>query len=124
CRGQRFLGGKVPVLSAFHHILYDGIPDLFPRLRFGFIEASASWVPYLITDLRRRMVRDGRKPLTDQPLHDNRMYVACQTNDDLPYVLQYAGEDNLVIDADYAHSDTSSELDALRNLAKIDGVSP
>ena len=42
--------------------------------------------------------------------------MACQTDDDLPYVLQYSGEDNLVIGSDYGHADTSSELEALRHL--------
>ncbi|HEY1268709.1 MAG TPA: amidohydrolase family protein, partial [Candidatus Binatia bacterium] len=39
-----------------------------------------------------------------------------QTDDDLSYVLKYAGPDNLVIGSDYGHADTASELDALRNL--------
>ena len=30
-------------------------------------------------------------------IRDNHVYVACQTDDDLPYVLKYAGEDNIVI---------------------------
>jgi predicted TIM-barrel fold metal-dependent hydrolase len=57
-------------------------------------------------------------------LRQNRIYVACQTDDDLPYVLKYAGEDHLVIGTDYGHNDTSSEILALRKL-KADGtVSP
>ena len=44
------------------------------------------------------------------------MYVACQTADDLSYVLNCVGEDNLVIGTDYGHNDTSSELVALRKL--------
>lgn len=116
--GSAWSSAKVPVLSAFHHIIYNGIPDKFPRLRFGFIEAAASWLPYMVTDLKRRMVRDGRPPLAGRPLADNRIYVACQTNDDLPYIIQYVGEDNLVIGSDYGHSDTSSELEALRNLER------
>jgi predicted TIM-barrel fold metal-dependent hydrolase len=122
--GNAWSNAKVPVLSAFHHFLYNGIPDRFPRLRFGFIEAAAGWLPYMITDLRRRLIRDGRKPLSDTPLKDNRMYVACQTNDDLPYIIQCVGEDNLVIGSDYGHSDTSSELEALRTLAKTSPLSP
>src|SRR5207237_5743512 len=81
----------------------------------------ATWLPYVITDLRRRLSREG-KDLGDSPLADNHMYVACQTNDDLPFVLKYAGEDNLVIGSDYGHSDTSTELDALRNLHKTTPV--
>ena len=122
--GSSWSSAKVPVLSAFHHILYNEVPAKFPKLRFGFIEAAAGWVPYMITDLRRRMVRDGRTPLTDHPLADNRMYVACQTNDDLPYVIEFAGEDNLVIGTDYGHSDTSSELEALKNLEELCPLPP
>jgi len=122
--GSAFCGAKLPVFSAFHQLIYESIPAKFPTLRFGFIEATASWLPYVITDLRRRMVRDGRPPLSDQPLRDNRMYVACQTNDDLPYILQYVGEDNLVIGSDYGHSDTSSELEALRHLATMENLPP
>ncbi len=114
--GSAWNSAKVPVLSAFHHVLYNGLPDKFPRLRWGFIEAAAGWLPYMVTDLRRRLVRDGRPPLKERPLADNRIYVACQTNDDLPYIIDCVGEDNLVIGSDYGHSDTSSELEALKTL--------
>ncbi|MBI2991762.1 MAG: amidohydrolase family protein, partial [Deltaproteobacteria bacterium] len=40
------------------------------------------------------------------------------------YVLNYAGEDNLVIGSDYGHADTASELEALRNLKRQGEVSP
>lgn len=40
--------------------------------------------------------------------------VACESDDDLPYVVQYAGEESIVIGSDYGYSDTSSELEALR----------
>lgn len=53
----------------------------------------------------------------------DRFYVACQTDDDIPYVLQYAGEDNLLMGTDYGHSDTSSELEALQRLKQMPGVS-
>ncbi len=55
-------------------------------------------------------------------MRDNRLYVACQTDDDLAYVLKYAGEDNLVIGTDYGHSDTSSEIEALRKLRQNSDV--
>jgi predicted TIM-barrel fold metal-dependent hydrolase len=121
---EAFSGAKLPVISAFHTLLYNGIPTKFPELRFGFVEVSASWVPYVLTDLQRRLIRDGRLPLTENPLKDNRMYVACQTNDDLPYVIQCVGEDNLMIGSDYGHSDTSTELEALRTIHKTSPVEP
>ena len=80
------------------------------------MEVAAQWLPYVLTDLKRRLVREGKEPLTDNPLGDNHMYVACQTNDDLPHIISYVGEDNLVIGSDYGHDDTSTELEALRTL--------
>jgi len=106
---------KLAVVGAFHSIVFDGIPELFPRLRWGFIEVSAQWVPYVIHDLARRFQRRG-KTLQKDLLRDYRLYVACQTDDDLPYILQYASEDHLLIGSDYGHADTSTEIEALRRL--------
>jgi predicted TIM-barrel fold metal-dependent hydrolase len=108
---------KLSALGAIHEIIMSRLPETFPQLRFGVIETSASWVPYLCHDLAARMPRmfDARVDTT-RILSDNRIYVACQTDDDLPYVLKYAGEDHLVIGSDYGHADTSSELEALRHL--------
>ena len=39
-----------------------------------------------------------------------------QTDDDVDYVIKYAGEDNLTIGTDYGHNDQSTEVDALRKL--------
>lgn len=110
---------KLAVVGAFHSLIFDGIPEMFPKLRLGFIEVSAQWVPYAIHDLARRFERRG-KTLKKNLLPESRIYVACQTDDDLPYVLKYAGEDNLVIGSDYGHADTSSELEALRTLKRRD----
>jgi predicted TIM-barrel fold metal-dependent hydrolase len=57
-------------------------------------------------------------------IRDNHVYVACQTDDDLPYVLKYAGEDNIVIGSDYGHNDTSSEIEALRTIKTKGEVEP
>jgi predicted TIM-barrel fold metal-dependent hydrolase len=84
-------------------------------LRIGIIEVSAQWIPYAIHDLARRQSRRG-KQLSRRLLNDKRVYVTCQTDDDLDYILSYAGEDNLVIGSDYGHSDNASEIEALRKL--------
>ena len=49
-------------------------------------------------------------------LKENRIYVTCQTDDDLDHILNYAGEDNLVIGTDYGHADNAAEIVALRKL--------
>jgi predicted TIM-barrel fold metal-dependent hydrolase len=106
---------KLAVVGAFHSLINDGIPERFPTLRIGIIEISAQWIPYAIHDLARRHARRG-KQLADNVLKHNRVYVTCQTDDDLDYILGYAGEDNLIIGTDYGHSDNASEIEALRKL--------
>ena len=113
---------KLTVVGAFHSLVFDGIPDMFPKLRLGFIEVSAQWIPYAIHDLARRFKRKGRA-LKKDLLRENRIYVACQTDDDLPYIVKYAGENNLVIGSDYGHADTASEIEALRTLTQQGEVS-
>jgi len=114
-RESGFSKFKLPVLSAFHSLVYDGIPEKFPRLRVGFIEVRAQWVPYVIVDLAKRFEQKG-KCWSRDIMREYRLYVACQTDDDLPYVLKYSGEDNIIIGSDYGHADTSSEIEALRKL--------
>jgi predicted TIM-barrel fold metal-dependent hydrolase len=105
---------KLPVVGAFYSLVAAGIPEHFPKLRIAFVEVSSQWVPYVV----RHLVHSAKRELPPDLLKTYRLYVACETGDDLPYVLQYAGEDNLVIGSDYGHNDTSTELEALRNLKK------
>jgi len=51
------------------------------------------------------------------------MYVACQTDDELAYILNSAGEESLVIGTDYGHSDVSSEIEAFRRVRQRPDVS-
>lgn len=120
---QGFNKFKLAVVGAFHSIVIEGLPQKLPGLRIGFVEVSAQWIPYVVHDIAKRMKIRG-KTFTDNILKDNNIWVACQTDDDLPYVLQYAGEDNLVIGSDYGHNDTSTELEALRNLRESGQVAP
>jgi uncharacterized protein len=122
--GSAISRSKLPALGAVHDIILSRLPETFPALRFGMIETSASWVPYLCHDLRARLRRMYDWDVDPKRIiRDSHIWVACQTDDDLPYVIGYAGEDNLVIGSDYGHADTSSELEALRRL-KTSGTLP
>ena len=106
---------RMSTVGSFHSVIGSGLPELFPTLRMGFVEAAAGWVPYTLKDLERRLTARGRK-LPENPLKAYRLYVTCQTDDDLEYVMRYTGEDNLIIGTDYGHNDQSTEVEALRNL--------
>lgn len=120
-RDTTFTKFKLPMIGATHSLLMGEIPAKFPRLRWGIIEASADWVPFLVADVRQRFLKRGKR-LPDNVLATNNMYVTCQTYDDLPHVLETAGTDNIVIGTDYGHADFSSEIEALRLLRESPGL--
>ncbi|HXV82210.1 MAG TPA: hypothetical protein VEG60_20250, partial [Candidatus Binatia bacterium] len=51
-----------------------------------------------------------------------KIFVTCQTNDDIPYILRYAGENRLVIGTDYGHTDPSSAVTALNEFKQMEGI--
>ena len=114
---------KLPTVGVFHSLIMGGVPAMFPKVRWAIVEASANWLPYLVNDLRLRFKRRGKR-LPDNVLAANRIYVTCEVTDDLPYVLPVAGEDNLIIGTDYGHSDSSSEIEALRLLRNDNRIGP
>ncbi|MEE8516421.1 MAG: amidohydrolase family protein [Alphaproteobacteria bacterium] len=113
---------KCSVIAAFHSLLREDIPAKFPALRWGFIEVSAMWVPYVLNDFMLRLRRKGIE-MSDTMLADNNFFVACQSTDDLDYILPYAGEGQLVVGTDYGHADNSSDIEAMRKLRE-DGKLP
>ena len=114
--GTGFRGNIVatisPTLVAFSALMASEVPEKFPKLRFGFIEAGSEWLPYAINKTRRWAKRFGGLEHTEKMLADLRFYVTCETHEDLPQVLRYAGAGNLMLGTDYGHADTSTELGA------------
>ena len=106
---------KLTVVGACHTLLEKEIPKKFPNVRWGFVEVSAQWVPYVLNDLADRFRRKGSS-FPAGALAVSNMWVACENTDDLPYVLSYTGEDCLMIGTDYGHHDPSTELNAIHLL--------
>lgn len=117
----------LPVLDAFHSLAVNHVADKFPDLRVGFIEATASWLPFLVSYLTAHGKRQSWMhsfDLKKDLLRYCRFYVACQTQDDLPSIIDLVGEDNLVIGSDYTHADVSAELQFVGILAKREDIDP
>ena len=91
------------------------VPDRFPELRVGWIETGASWVPFLMADLIAKAQKLTFHPFDYRSdlFRRCRFYVACDTTDDIPYILSFGTEDSLMIGTDYTHADQSAELHAL-----------
>ncbi len=112
-----------PGVGAFQSLVAKGVPGMFPDLRWSFVELSAQWLPYIHKDLIWRLQREGLEA-PDNFLTANRIYIAVATNDDIPYILRYAGEDNLMLGTDYGHNDQMSQIDAFTLLRQRDDLDP
>ena len=85
------------------------------------------WAPFVAYDLRRQQLRQqGREstsvlgvPLIELPqnvFEENRIYITCQVDEDLPYIIKTVGENNLMVGSDYTHRDPSMELEFRKEL--------
>jgi len=115
---RNFGHNRVLPLIGFHDLVFGAIPERYPSLRFGFLEASASWVPFLLHFLRRASKRSGRNPefFGPQMFNEYRIFVACEADEDIPYLGAHIGWDRLIIGSDYGHTDQSAELDIAEKL--------
>ena len=147
-KSSALFASRSPVLAAFQDLLLGGIPDRFPALRFGFIEAGAQWVPYVISEVTRRAewiskggplaafianemggnTKEASRQAREKDaqglniVRDSRFYVGCRLTDDLEYVQRWAGKKNLVTGTDYGHDDYSEDLEAFSNLRGMPGA--
>jgi predicted TIM-barrel fold metal-dependent hydrolase len=121
--GGGFSTFRVPTVTACYALIMSEVPRVFPKLRWGFIEVSSQWVPWVVHEAVRRSL--GREhPVAKNCLREMNIYVSTQTDDDFPYIISYAGENNLVIGTDYGHGDTSSELNAIARFKAMETLSP
>jgi len=113
---------KLVCVGAFHTVVMDKIPERFPNLKLAFLEIGSQWLPYALSDLNKRAHLQGEEFDGKALLKDNRIWVGCETNDDLPYVIEKAGDDCLVVGTDYGHADSATELEALDGVHRYPGL--
>ena len=100
------------MLLQFTSVLCNAIPLKFPKLKWGFLEIGAAWLPYYLTRLdehwqtRRRvdMKTLDRKP--SDLFRQSEMIVSLEADE--PYLAQtveFAGEDHIVFASDVPHWD-------------------
>jgi predicted TIM-barrel fold metal-dependent hydrolase len=114
-----FVSFGLPAVASCFALLASEVPRVFPKLRWAFIEASAGWIPWLLHNLLRRF---GPEYPTN-PFAAFNVFVTTQMDDDHQYILDYVGNDVLVLGTDYGHSDVSSEVDSMKLFRKLDTVS-
>jgi uncharacterized protein len=110
-------------VGACQGLIMSKLPRLFPNIRWGFIESAAQWVPWVHNECVSRSKAQGI-PLPDDFWAEFKVYVTCQNDDDVSYIVKYCGEQSLVIGTDYGHSDPSSDVDAISTFQLRSDVEP
>lgn len=116
---------SVPLLMSFNSMTAGGVLDEIPGLRVSFLEIGSEWVSYSTTfGNRRRRAGEGRakKPLEDY-FREGQIYVSCEPDEDLSYVMKRIGSDCLMLATDYPHEDPMAESNLLTDLSKRDDLS-
>ena len=111
-RHSLFWRFRAPTVAACYAYLQSNVPETFPGLRVGFIEAGAQWLVWVLEGASRNI--GIPKSALHEVLARKRVWVTCEYEDHLPYLIQYAGEDNLIIGTDYGHTDPFSNVRALK----------
>jgi predicted TIM-barrel fold metal-dependent hydrolase len=99
-------------MIAMISLIGGGIMDLYPRLRFAFMEAGAGWLPYWAErmdehyEMLRPQVPKLKRPPSEH-IAGGQIFVACDPDEKmLPQVLELAGEDVVIYASDYCHWDS------------------
>ncbi|HWP57804.1 MAG TPA: amidohydrolase family protein [Candidatus Acidoferrales bacterium] len=123
-RNHTFAHSRIQPLLAFRDLVANRIPEQFPKLRIGFIEAAASWVPYVLHALKR-LLRGRWKFSSDADLFNAyRIYVACEADEDISYIARHTGADHLIVGSDYGHQDPSQERELVATMRAREDVPP
>lgn len=122
-----FVSGAAPVILGFYSLVMTGTLDKFPNLKVALLEAGSGWLPYLVQQMERRYKEGGAfykavKRPPSEIVRSGKVYVACEADEDIRYVLEYIGEDQLVMASDYPHEDASHENSMVHALRENPGV--
>ena len=123
------LGFPFEVFTAIASLIFSGVLDRFPTLKFGYFEVGIGWIPWLLD--RLEMTYDARPAARAQTTRRpkdcfNNFYFSLGSEDStLPDVVKRIGSSRLMIGSDYPHPDgtspnTISMLESREGLSRHD----
>ena len=123
------LGFPFEVFTAIAKLIFSGVLDRFPTLKFGYFEVGIGWIPWLLD--RLEMAYDARPAARAQTKRrpkdcfDNFYFSLGSEDSTLPDVVKRIGSSRLMIGSDYPHPDgtspnTISMLKAREGLSRSD----
>lgn len=100
-------------MTALTGLMFAGVPEVFPGLRFAALEAGCGWVPFLMDRMDEEFEKRGTReaPLLKAKPSDyllrGQFYFSFELGEPMvPYVIKRVGADKLLFSSDYPHWDT------------------
>ncbi|MBI2370020.1 MAG: amidohydrolase [Deltaproteobacteria bacterium] len=101
-----------PIMRQCAGMIFGGIPELFPRLKIGFLEAGVGWVPFWFErmdeeyEMRGRVEAPVLKRKPSEYLKTGQLYFGCEPDEEMiAYVAERVGETQILYASDYPHWD-------------------
>ena len=98
------------VMNTLAALIFDGVFDRFPRLKFGAIELGASWLPGWMRNLDSAALafvrnEDRLKKLSAKPseIVRRQLRVTPYPHEDVGWIIAQAGEEVALFSSDYPH---------------------
>ena len=115
----RCLGHPTSLMIEMTSMMFSGVFDRFPRLRFSFMEGGVAWALFTLERMQEayeqwavqapELKREPREHLTS-----GRIYFHCELEEEiLPYAVQKLGDHVLLYASDYPHLPPARVLKAL-----------
>jgi len=106
------LGFPFEVFTAISALIFSGVLNRFPALKFGYFEVGIGWIPWLLDRLEMaydaRPAARARTPRRPKDCFDNFYFSFGSEDSTLPDVVKRLGSARLMIGSDYPHPDGTS----------------
>lgn len=104
-------GHPFPVLRQLTAMVFEGIPERFPRLTLGFLEIGCGWLPYWMERMDEEYEKRAReapllKAKPSEYLTGGRIFYSCEPDEKMiSTVVDMIGPDCIMYASDYPHWD-------------------
>jgi hypothetical protein len=103
----------VGIFVQFSNMIFQGVPQRFPKLRLAFLEIGCTWLPYWLDRMDEHWEKRGKIEtplLTQRPsdcVRQRPIYFSLESEETLlPETFRYVGDGHFLYATDIPHWDT------------------
>ena len=108
-----------PLFIQITDMMFSGVFDTFPKLRFAFLEAGCSWVPFMMDRMDyefdsmhgSKHRKTMKKRPSDYFREGDQVWIAMELGESsLKYVIDMIGHERIIYASDYPHEPSTEDL--------------